>query len=140
MNPNKTITLASLLLVSISFTCCISIYPIQPKSPCDQTTIQEKLDKVESTIKSKKNPKNLHVDQEGVSYRRHEFKFNDVRYVRLKRKLMIFGIYSIYWIQIRENNGDMNEIPLRGKKRIAETNNALMCLTGLWETNGRPKK
>ena len=34
----------------------------------------------------------------------------------------------------------MNEIPLTNKEIMQKANNALMCLTDLHDTNGRPRK
>ncbi len=140
MNINRrTSHLILVILVTIPFimTSCFSTYPIQKKFPCSETTTSQKLDLIRTAFISTMNPKNLDVNEEGVTYNKNSFKFSDVRYVRVQQKSGLTG--KKYWIDIKEFNGDGNTIYLRDYNLVEKANNALMCLTNLQDTNGRPK-
>jgi hypothetical protein len=125
----------------IVMTSCFSHYPIQKKFPCEDSTIQEKLEMIGDAIKSNTKIKDKHpliLTEEGVSYNKIDFKFKELLYVRLQEKKGPGG--KKYWIDIREFNRDLNKIYLRDHSLMEKANNALMCLAGLQATNGRPSK
>lgn len=131
------LTISILLFSLIALTGCFSSYPIQKESPCDKTTTQEKLDWINAALDDQIKPKTRELNAEGITYNKKSFRFEDVRYVRAKTKTSLTG--RKYWIQIREFNGEMNEIYLRDFETMEKANNALMCLTDLQATHGRPK-
>lgn len=136
----RILKVSGLTVVLFSLTSCFSTYPIQKKFPCEETTTQEKLNIIESAYNSKMKPKKLDVTETGVSIGKRSYEFNNIRYVRVKTKRSFLFIFRKYWIQIREFNRDMNEIYLRDPAMVESVNNAIMCLTNLHETNGRPSK
>lgn len=124
----------------ILLTSCFSTYPIQKKFPCQETTTEEKLKIIKNAYNSKMNPKKLEINEEGVTINKESYRFDDIKYVRAKTKPGFLFLYKKYWIQIKEFNGDINVIYTRDHSVMEKANNALMCLTGLQDTNGRPKK
>lgn len=129
--------LCNVIGIVSSLSSCFSTYPIQKKFPCEETTTQEKLDLIKDAYNSILKPEELDVTDKGVRVKIHRVKsyeFDNILYVRVRKKL------GKHYIQIRDLNGEMNEIYLRDPVLIEETNNALMCLTNLHDTNGRPGK
>jgi hypothetical protein len=124
----------------IIMTSC-SHYPIQKQFPCEDSTIEEKLEMIGDAIKSKTKIKDKHpliLTEEGVSYNKVDFKFKEIHYVRLQTKIGPAG--RRYWLDIKEDNGKLNTIFLMDQPIMEKANNALMCLAGLQATNGRPSK
>ena len=136
----KSVIVFSLTTILFSLTSCFSTYPIQKKYPCQETTVQEKLVMIEEAYNSRMKPKSLNITDKGVSVGKMSYEFENIRYVRAKTKPGFLFLYKKYWIQIREFNGDMNIIYLRDHAIMEKANNALMCLTALQETDGRPPK
>ncbi len=122
------------------FTGCFSTYPIQKKTPCEETTTDQKISMIEEAYFSEMLPKDLVVTDKGVSYKRHSYDYEDIKFVRVQTKPSFLYLYKKYWIQIREFNGEMNVIYSKNHDVVEKANNALMCLCNLQETNGRPKK
>lgn len=134
----KAIIIFSLVSILYSLQSCFSTYPLQKKKPCQETSIQEKLDIIKEAYNSMMKPKNLQITKEGVTIGKRSYNFEEIKYVRVQKKPGALYIYQRYWIQIREFNGDMNVIPLRDHSLVVKVNNALMCLANLHATNGRP--
>ncbi len=128
----------------ILLTSCFSTYPIQKKFPCQETTTSEKLEMIENALRFKIKPKKMELNENGISYttstfNKSSFNFSDVEMVRFKTKSRFLKKRG-YWIDIKESNGDVNVIYSTDFKLMESANNALMCLTNLQETNGRPIK
>ena len=132
----KIFVMLSILLL----TSCFSTYPIQKKFPCNETTTEEKLKIIENAYNSQMNPKKLEIYKDGVTINKKSYQFDEISYVRAQTKPGFLFLYRKYWIQIREVNGEMNIIYTRDHSVLEKANNALMCLTGLHDTNGRPPK
>jgi len=122
----------------ISFASCISTYPIQKKTPCEQTTIQEKIKMIENVYTSSSMPFESVVTEKGVKYGKKSYDYENIKYVRVSKKPGFLYLSSNWSIQIKEFDGESHLIQCKEHELVEKANNALMCLSNLQETNGRP--
>lgn len=129
----KIINLIVLAIISASVSSCFSHYPIQKRYPCNNTTRQEKVAIIKKAFSVYKDGV---VTDEGVSYGTRSFKYSDIYYVKVRAKGSLKGMR--YWIMIKEFSGEISQVRVDDFELMEQTNNALMCLSNLQDTNGRP--